>query len=193
MFVLSKLHFKLLSSQRDFFQVESIQNYRCRCTAGRLPLFCLLGRYHSIDHINRIQRFFRKAYRTLVVSVVKDFSVILGEGEGGHQLYICGQRRQYVRLLLSCSIMVTFPTDSLLIKVWWENKFSRREIVLPVYILIWNLALNEKCMFCAVKGRNIMRWFVNRSRRADNAVYLFCKMYGNPIMEKGCIEHYCHW
>ena len=56
MMMLSKLHFKLLSSQKDFFQVESIQNCHCRCTAGRLPLFRLLARYHPIDHTNRIHR-----------------------------------------------------------------------------------------------------------------------------------------
>jgi hypothetical protein len=107
MLMLSKLYFKLLSSQRDFFQVESILSCLCHCTAGRLPLFRLLWWYHSIDHINRIHRdSFEGRIEHLLCTVVTDLFVTLGDG--GHQLSICGQRRQYVRLLLSCSFIAKF-------------------------------------------------------------------------------------
>ena len=56
MLMLSELYFNLLSIQRDFSQVESIQSYHCRCNARRLLLLRLLERYHSIDHGNRIHR-----------------------------------------------------------------------------------------------------------------------------------------
>ena len=59
MLMLSKLYFKLLSSQWYFFQVESIQNYLCRCTARTISL--------DRPHKSNSQRFFRKTYRTLVV------------------------------------------------------------------------------------------------------------------------------
>jgi hypothetical protein len=59
MLMLSKLHFKLLSSLIDFFQVESIQNYRCCCTTRTISL--------DRSHKSNSQRFVRRAYRTLVV------------------------------------------------------------------------------------------------------------------------------
>ena len=59
MLMLSKIHFKVLSSQWYFFQDESIQNYLCRCTARTMSL----DRWHKSNS----QRFFRRAYRTLVV------------------------------------------------------------------------------------------------------------------------------
>ena len=77
MLMLSELYFKTLCSQRDFFQVESIQSDHCRCNARRLLLLCLLERYHSIDHTSRIHRdCFEGRIEHWLSSVLKDFFMI---------------------------------------------------------------------------------------------------------------------
>ena len=59
MLMLSNPYFELLSSQRDFFQVESIQNYRCRCSVRTISL--------DRSYQSNSQRFVRRVYRTLAV------------------------------------------------------------------------------------------------------------------------------
>ena len=178
----SKFHFKVLSSQWYFFQDESIQNYICRCTARTISL--------DRSHKSNSQWFFRKAYRTLVVFCC-EWPFRHPRWRWGRTPIIYLRPKEAVRALVTLFFLSdqVFPTDSLLIKIWWENKFSGRDIAFPLYILIWNPVSTKKWMLYVVKGRSVRRCFVNHSRPTDDVLYVCCKVLGNSIMEKACIEH----
>ena len=181
----SKFYFKVLSSQWYLFQDESIQNYLCRCTARTISL--------DRSHKSNSQRFFRRAYRTLVVyCCIKPCRHPWWRWGWTPIIYL--RRKEVVRAFVTLLLFYgqVFLTDSLLIKIWPEKTFSRTEIALSVYVLIWNPVPTEKWMLYVVKGRSIRRCFVNRSRRTDDVLYVCCKVLDNSIMEKECIEHCFH-